>query len=384
MTVPSSAPAGFRLLVACSRARLAPRNAATLDELLGLPLDWDEVLAEARRHGVTPLVHRHLSGRAEVPAAPLAELGTYARRNAVHNLLLSKELLRVLGKLEGAGVRAVPYKGPTLAVAAYGDVALRSFQDLDVIVRPNEFEPALDALQTSSYALVESAEGRFHATLKHEATGVLLELHRDVVRRERFPTGLELAAMWESLTEVGLLGQKVPSFAPEDTLLLLCLHGAKHEWQGLVWLCDLAEYLRAHPSLDWDRVLQQAERARVTRVLLLGLALAEHVLAAPLPETVQCLVKGDRSLPGLQAAIIVRFYEDANLLERGALPYRLRAGMRSRLGDKLPVYKSFAARLLRPNEQDKQVVKLPKRLEPLYYLVRPLRLLKDGVAQKRR
>ena len=384
MTVPASMPPEFRLLVACSRAHLEPCDSATLDELLGLPLDWDEVLAEARRHGVTPLVHRHLSGRAEVPAAPLAELSTYARRNAVHNLLLSKELLRVLGELGGAGVRAVPYKGPTLAVAAYGDVALRSFQDLDVIVRPNEFEPALDALQTSSYALVESAEGRFHATLEHEETGVLVELHRDVVQRERFPIGLELAAMWERLTEVGLLGQKVPSFAPEDTLLLLCLHGAKHEWQGLTWLCDLAEYLRAHPSLDWDRVLQQAERARVTRVLLLGLALAEHVLAAPLPETVQCLVKGDRSLPGLQTAIIVRFYKDANLLERGALPYRLRAGMRSGFGDKLPVYKSFAARLLRPNEQDKRAVKLPKSLEPLYYLVRPLRLLKDGVAQKRR
>ncbi len=383
MTAPASMPPEFRLLVACSRARLEPGDAATLEELLRLQLDWDKVLAEARRHGVVPLLHRHLAGRVEVPAAVLAELNAYARRNAVHNLLLSKELLRVLGELGGAGVRAVPYKGPTLAVAAYDDVALRSFQDLDVIVRPDKFERALDALQASGYALLESAEGRFHATLKHRDTGVPLELHRDVVRRNLFPTGLELASMWDRLVEVELLGSPLPSFAPEDTLLLLCLHGAKHEWQGLVWLCDLAEYVRAHPNLDWAGVLRQAERARVTRVVLLGLALAEGILAAPLGETVQRQIARDRSLPGLKAEVISRFYEDQGLLERATLPYRLRAGMRSGFGDKLPVYQSFATRLLRPNEQDKRVVELPKKLAALYYLVRPLRLLKDGLHKRR-
>ena len=374
---PAAVPPEFRLLLACSRTRLEPDDAATLERLVGLPLDWAKVLAEARRHGVTPLLHRHAGFYA--PDAVRAELGAYARHNVVHNLMLAAELLRVLAALRAAGVLAVPYKGPVLAVSAYGDLSLRSFQDLDIIVRPREFEQALSKLEVFGYELLESAESRFHATLQHRETGVLLELHRDVVRRELFPTGLELEAMWDRLTEVELLGQKVPSFALEDTLLLLCLHGAKHEWQGLTWLCDLAEVLRAQPNIAWETVLYQAERARVTRVLLLGLKLAETVLDVVLPETVRREVESDRNLSALTTEIVSRFYEDKGLLERATLPYHLRAGMRSRFADKLPVYLSFGVRLLRPNEQDRQAVALPKVLSPLYYFVRPLRLLKEGV-----
>ena len=83
-------------------------------------LDWERVLALAARHGLRPLLHRHLTrlAPAGVPAAPLDSLRDYFRKNSAFGLLLTGELLRLLAVLDDHGVEAMPFKGPAIAAGS--------------------------------------------------------------------------------------------------------------------------------------------------------------------------------------------------------------------------------------------------------------------------
>src|SRR3712207_8653927 len=41
------------------------------------------------------------------------------------------------------------------------------------------------------------------------------------------------------------------------SLLILCVHGTKHIWGRLSWICDVAELLRTQPDMDWEYVLDR-------------------------------------------------------------------------------------------------------------------------------
>jgi len=103
------------------------------------PLDWDFLLREAAENSVTPLVARHLPiCSPETPVGVLEKLKASVRANAARSLKLTAELIALLDLLRSKDVLAIPYKGPVLAVQAYGDLTLREFQDLDIIVRQRD------------------------------------------------------------------------------------------------------------------------------------------------------------------------------------------------------------------------------------------------------
>ena len=293
-----------------------------------------------------PLVHRHLSLHEAVPAAVQAELSSYTRRNTVHNLLLSNALLELLSTLREQDIKAVPYKGPVLAATAYGDVSLRSFKDLDVIVRPKDFGQAATILETLGYAPThDDPTGHFHSSFVHSKTGVMLELHHDVLRRSVFWTPLTVKKLWLRLREVSFLGKSVYGFSPEDTLLLLCLHGSSHAWQGLTWIGDVAEYIRAQPNLDWKTFLQTAARARLLRMTLLGLRLAHDVLDAPLPKSIMQVLNADPKLQPLSHTVIARMSR-RTATDEATLTYRLQLQLRSGFWS-LPLYGRLIKKRLR-------------------------------------
>jgi hypothetical protein len=73
-----------------------------------------------------------------VPKANLAQLRNYFHANAQRNLFLTQELLKLLTLFKTNGISAIPYKGPVLAVAVYGNLALRQFGDLDILVHKRD------------------------------------------------------------------------------------------------------------------------------------------------------------------------------------------------------------------------------------------------------
>ena len=58
--------------------------------------------------------------------------------------------------------------------------------------------------------------------------------------------------LWRNQTSVRIAGSELPSLQPEALLLLLAVHGAKHCWESIGWLVDLAWLLTNQSNLDWQ------------------------------------------------------------------------------------------------------------------------------------
>src|SRR5690349_17810454 len=124
-----------RLLIECARLQRTPASDNAPCAPLGARIDWGLFLSLAEDHGLRPMAHRHLASQSgNPPRDVLVTLWAAQEMCARKNAALTCELARVVNALEDAGVPALPYKGPLLAHALYGDVALREFGDLDILV----------------------------------------------------------------------------------------------------------------------------------------------------------------------------------------------------------------------------------------------------------
>ena len=391
-SVMSSLPLEIALVLACSRVRLDAGRVAQVAALCRGPLDWDEVIAEARRHAVDPLLFRHLTalGAPAVPERVRERLARHAETNAVRNRLLTVELGKVLAVLDAHGVAAIPYKGPVLAASAYGDVSLRRFADLDVLVRRGDVLRARDALSELGYAprlaLAPAQEqaylrGQCEYAFDRDRGRLTVEIHWDIVPPDH-AFHFDLDHLWRAARPRAVAGLTVLAPCPEDELLMLVVHGGKHLWERLAWLTDVVQVVDAHPDLDWAALIERARACGGERQLLVALCLARDLLDLELPLSAKARLAGDDAAPPLARSL-------ADALLRGALPpersmaaIRVHLSMRERRRDR-------AALLLRtafaPTVEDWASVRLPAALLPLHYLLRPFRLAaKHGTARLRR
>jgi hypothetical protein len=196
-----------------------------------------------------------------------------------------------LSFLEAHGICVIPFRGPTLAAWLYGDLALRQFKDLDVLVRQRDVPRAKELLRSLGYHPKISLSGageraflRFRTAdvLVHEGNGNMVDLQWQVI--DRFHLSFAPDELWDRLERRQLAGRQVPALAPADLLMILCVHGDAHIWERLGWLCDIAVFLEAYPTLDWEKVALAATRQGWERRLFLALRLANDLLGAPLPE----------------------------------------------------------------------------------------------------
>jgi hypothetical protein len=152
--------------------------------------------------------------------------------------------------------------------------------------------------------LDEAAGQSVYCALVHGAVRVDLQW-RLVDPCFSFP--LDDERLWEGMRSVSLAGAAVRSFAPEVLLLMLCAHGAKHAWQRLLWVCDVAELIRAHPAIDWEKAKDHASAAGGRRMLALGLCLARELLETPLPDDVSRDIASDCVVMSLVAQVLSGF-----------------------------------------------------------------------------
>jgi len=371
------------LLALCARTRVAPKTSHEIQKLLGGPLDWDYLLDQAEENSVTPLLERQLQAAApnSIPAAANERLKHASRANTVRCLFLTGELFKVLDLFRAHGIQGIPYKGPALAVQAYGDVALREFEDLDIIVRQRDLPKAHEAMLSLGYqpkfdwilspgASAALVPGEYN--YRDEGRRVMVELHTERTLRH-FPVVPDLDDFARRLVPVLLSGREISTFVVEDLLSVLCIHGAKDFWERFSWIADISELIQGRPEPDWDQVMSQAAGLRALRMLALGLLLANTILDAPLPPEVLRRVQQDRVAGEVASEVKQRLLsrESRRLHAAGLVRFRRRM-----LPGTLAGWR-YALRLaVVPAEEDWEMMRLPRALAPLYIALRPLRLLR--------
>lgn len=351
-----------------------------LESLLLQTLNWDYILKTAASHCILPLLCWHLLSlkSIHVPIGIQRELQAFFQQNTVHNFLLTRELLKIIDLLHNNNIVVAPLKGPVLAMSVYGNLSLRMFGDLDILVHKRDINMAKDVLLAQGYKLqVDLTQEQEKVHLKDDAVFEFmrsdgrfpLELHWGITA-PCIPFPLNLDHLEGRLNSVELSGVSIPNIAPEETLIILCVHGTKHIWSRLAWICDVAELIRSTPELNWQRVIEQAQTLQVSRMVALGLFLAQDVLQVILPEFVNQWVASQRIVPELSKQVQQRLFagDDVSRIEDDFFIMQTM----ERFADRF----AYAVHLaVTPSAKERSTLKLPASISFLWYIIRPARLI---------
>lgn len=376
-------PSEAKLVLHCVRTELVGADPDRLHAVLDQELNDDRVVDMTQRHGVVPLLSSALTDL-DAPEANeelVERLTTEHERIAKRNLHLTNQLRELLDLFDDHGISAFPYKGPVLAEHLYGDVSRRQFRDLDLLVPREDVREAKTLLESRGYrpehdlspaqeaAMLRSGH---HYALSHPRTEVQVELHWRLT-----PTSirgaLDLETLRASGDNVALAGRPVPVPSPEVLLLVLAVHGTKHRWKRLKWLCDVSALLHTR-EIDWHATLDRARALGHRRAVLLAVVLANDLLDATLPAEIRTRARRDSTIEDLATVVRTTLFDASAEFpsEWDLVPFRVRA--QERLSDRL---QSYVYTFLLPGVTDFEAKGFPDALFALYYLYRPLRLIKQ-------
>lgn len=376
------------LLLLCSRRTFGAPDVERLKHCCEQPLDWSFIISEGDRHGVLPLLYAALQQWDCVKTLPpesRSDLQASVRSTVGRNLTLISELIRILRLFAAENIRALPFKGPVTAMAAYGDCFLRSYSDLDILLDKKDLARARDLLGQSGYApavsLTPREEKGYLKTecalqLRDQDRGFVVELHWRFHERNA-SVDLPLHEVWDRSTQSSLGGTTIRTLDLQDLLLYLCVHGAKHCWERLEWISCVAELIARNPGLDWSAVIKRAERCRTVRLLHLGLLLSHRLFDTRFPKLVEERLTRDPHAHSLCESVVDWLFDKpaGTHYQQRAARYRFMLRARERRTDKFRIV-LFSA-LKPPHPDAEEWLHLPSKLSYLHYLVRPLRLLSE-------
>jgi hypothetical protein len=336
-----------------------------------------KLLEMAEWHGTSALLLQAVGETGGVSNAFTSSLRKQALAIAAGNLRLAAEFSRIAAAFAAAGIPLIPYKGPLFAERVYGSMALRPSGDLDIIIEPADLNKSLKTLTELGYfepysfsaaerRLYERAEAGYECA---HPRGFVADLHFCIVP-PHFCVALDNASLFARSRVFNYSGRELRMLSPEDEFLVLALHGSKHCWQRLIWLCDVQRLLAAEPELDWDLVLHRATQLHTQRTVFLAAFLAATYLRAPVPAVVLASCRHDPAILRLANTVVSTWAS----LRQPSRPHRWRfiLATRERARDRWACALSYA---VVPTLADCEAVALPSWLSILYPAVRAFRLL---------
>jgi hypothetical protein len=358
----------FELVLACcDHARQYD-----LTSMLTPDLDWERVLESAEHHRLIPAMHGALSGNNGVPST----LRARAHKHAWRVLHFTAELQKIARCFEQRGIEFLAHKGPALAQLLYGDPAMRQFGDLDVIVKSRDFRRAKDVLIESGYdsnlrlsprheqALLRSG---YECSFGLNSARNLVELQWQIVPRF-YSINFDIDALFSRSMQVNLDDVALRTLGPEDLLMVLCVHAAKHEWVQLGMLRDIAALMNF--DLDWNWIVAEARRLGIIKILQVSLLAANKLF------NVSCrkeLPSANEDTAELASAVVSRLQHNYEPDTESIRYFRAQLQSRERWLDRA----RFVWRLATtPSVQEWESIQIPDRYFAAYRGVRIARLMK--------
>jgi hypothetical protein len=373
-TLDGGPPTEWLALLECAMPRPSPERFAAL---LKDTSNWSHLLRGAEDHGLISILAERVKnvGPSFVPPEARVKLRELQRSYSVSALQLTAEVFRVLEVFAVWGIDVLLTKGPALSARCYGDPGMRQYGDLDLIIHERDVRRATQSMLELAFdprvplAVIDSKKMPGEYAFRKSGTDLLIEFHTERTFRYH-PRRLQIDKLFERRAFVVIDGRDVPALSLEDELILICVHGAKHFWERLMWIADVAALISRQP-LNWDRALAVANEVGAQRILRLGLRLASDLLGAELPFQLAASVRSDRAVARFAAQIESRLAEP----ELRAIGILQRAAFRVRMCDSLIPGLAYLLRLsLSPTEEDWTPGKEGDRPAFMDAISRPFRL----------
>jgi tetratricopeptide (TPR) repeat protein len=369
------------LLFACCKALSDRAAEPTIRQILEDFSDWAAFARRAVGHELADIA-AHTLARVAADLVPDDILNALlAHQGQVHakNRTSFNELAKLMEAFESAGVEALPFGGPTLAIQAYGDLSMASSGKLDLLIRPADIAPAIDALRRHGYERKEQLTAaqsklmhhlRGQDTLFNESLGLEVTLHSRLTPL-KMALDIDYAAFWRRARHSNLNGHTMLTLAPEDNLFVIAIQGGRELWWNMKWACDAAAVITAYPKLDWIASLDRARAQGCQKMFLLTVSLARQCFGSSVPESI---INAERAAPGIDVLvgrIVARWQADKATGQSSRLE-------RLRLHDGIVRRARYIARtLLLPAPQQVAALYLPRSL---WFAYVPIKVAHDLVA----
>ena len=342
---------------------------------------WRALCRLADYHGVLPLLFDISEKMETIDEETFALLREEYREIASLNLTLTAHLLMITKSLEKENLRYIALKGPLLSQELYGDITMRQYSDIDLFVEEQEVRAVSDIILALGYEPIlpmELLERRKFFELdndfsfRHRVSDLKVELHWKLFpRRHRMP--LSFTALYDNGRTLLLQKRELVTLSPEDNLLYLTLHGAKHIFERLIWVGDIDRLIRNIPDTILMKSYHKACAGQMEEPFLLGLFLSQKLFETPLPR----ILERDRT-PHVDYLVekTLEYYRERLLFRDESSKKRARFLFLADLHQKRrSPYLSLLLALFKPAAADVIALQLPDRWDFLYPLIRPFRLI---------
>ena len=276
----------FRLAVECCRWSF---SGGATDAIAALTerVNWEQVVQIARFHRVQGLIS-HALGVA-VPETRLrgGSLAHEALGIAEENLLAtvaSRDLLEAFGN---SGIPLLFMKGLTLGTLAYGNSALKSAIDIDLLIDPKDVGKAAAVLRECDFQLVTPGASvgdgtllAWHGPWKESvwarvSPALQLDLHTRLADNPRLIPGIDVHSP-RQLVDIGN-GIRLPTFATDELFAYLAVHGASSAWFRLKWISDFAGFIHRCRPANLESLYRRSQELGAGRAAGQALLLADEL-----------------------------------------------------------------------------------------------------------
>ncbi|MGK7945084.1 MAG: nucleotidyltransferase family protein [Microcystaceae cyanobacterium] len=380
-------PPEVELLLCCARTKLTSSIKERIKTLVKKEIDWSYLVQVSADHKIMPLLYQSLNTVCpqDIPKTILSQLRNCFHHNALKNLHLTKELIQLLNYFQEHGIPAIPYKGPVLAVSVYGNLALRQFNDLDILINQPDISSAKSLLVSQKYQL--GNDFSWESSFFNPNNGVEVDLHWGITPSD-WAFKLNFEQLLQQVQSIFLVERNVITLSPEDLLIILCVQitkDARERKEQLLKVCDIAQLLNTYPLLNWQKVIKKTKLQQSERPLLFGLLLCHKLFDIPLPKEMLTILQTDAIVNLYADRVCRRFFSQTNHWYKIRTPLMivLESFMIEALSNTVinqrNVYFYLIGRFFRlsitPTETDRKFVTIPTSVSFLYYLIRPIRLL---------
>ena len=375
----------IEFLLACIRPQpWAEKERAHIDSLLKNEINWEDLIESALYHKCISLLYKSIVDnlKTDIPKDVLAKIGAIQKSIAIRGLDQSGSLAYTVTLLNETGVDVLPIKGPVLAQRLYGSYTMRSYGDIDILVRKQDIKKSLDILLENNYVLLPEGIPRhiYDQFLKHAYHGRIRDPYGNMIELHWELTGFYVSKgiMYNDiepyLIETEFCGRPSLDLSDEMLVIYLCIHGIKHNYQKLDYICSIARLLQKAPSIDWQMVFDIGKRFKINRGLLFSLALVDNLFALP-PSKIRDELSAHGPDFSDLAGELIRWNLTPESEKDTSHPLQKNALYYSTVFDSKMTYISFFLHSkIVPHTDEWESVKFPKTLFYFYFLKKMYRV----------
>lgn len=369
------------LILYCSSNNINPKLKDKILLLCDSKLNWEYIVDFTTLHRLRPTLYYNLNSICpeKVPEDILNKLRTFYQNNVRKNLLLTGDLVKVMGLLKNNEINTIAYKGPVLALQAYDNIGLREFGDIDLFIDKSnalnvkqimiehgyELYPSLNFKEDAYYlkfitehSFINENGTIFEIKWKFEGDFISFPINHNFISNKIYKQDIN--------------GFKLNTFTPESQIQVLCVHSAKHDWKKLSWICDIAEFIKRE-TIDWKEIIVSSKKLGIERMIMVNLILANDLFNLKIPEEIKNEINNDPTAQKIahhiKKQIFIEQKKSINLFEKFFLDFKKRENIFYGIKD---CFNSFT----KPGYNDFNDFPLPEALFPLYHIIRPFLLLK--------